>query len=373
MRTLAILILFLCSRAEADSGKAGADFLRIMPSPRAVGMGEAGTGLSDDHLSALSLNPAGLARLRYPEASFVYSQWVEGISLQNLAYAHPTKTLGAFSLSGTLLQVSPVQAFDNSGGSAGAVKVQDLAIRTAYAKRVFGPPRDERYGLFAGAGLKYVREQLETVSASAFWFDGGLLYARSLGAGAGGIGGSVESLGRGLRFDAERDPPPTVARLGLSYSRKVLDDPLTLVWDLRKPSEEGLSFGLGAEYSMRRTVFWRIGWTSESDLGNGMRFGVGFRIKIFSLDYALAQFGDFGFTHRIALSTRFGEPATLLMPVETQDEQIRWHIQKGDNLAQEKRYPEAALEYQEALRLDPHDKRTLEKMRRLLDLMERGE
>lgn len=370
MRLPALAVLLLASAASADPGKVGADFLRIMPSPRAVGMGESGTALADDHLSALSLNPAGLARLSYPEASFLYNSWIEGVSLQNLAYAHPTRRRGTWAVSGTLLQVTPIPAYDNSGGSQGTVKAQDLAVKADYAKRLWGPERDERLGLFAGAGVKYVRAQLETASASAVMGDGGLLYAHPVKKATLGLGLSVESVGQGLRFDTERDPPPTVMRFGASYGLPVGEDRLSLVWDARKPRYEKASHGLGAEYAMKHLLFWRVGWTSEGDLGAGLRFGVGFRLKVFSLDYALAQFGDFGFSHRIALSMRFGAPPEVVMRVETQEERVLFHIRKGDLLTEEKRYTQAAMEYQEALNLDPHDKRTLDKMRRLLELME---
>ncbi len=118
------LISLFCVPARAGTGQTGVDFLTINPSPKAVAMGESGTALSDDHLSALSLNSAGLARLRYPEAAFVYNQWLEGVSLQNISYAHPTKDWGAFGLSGTWLQVKSIPGYDNSGASAGTTQVR---------------------------------------------------------------------------------------------------------------------------------------------------------------------------------------------------------------------------------------------------------
>lgn len=366
------LIGLFCAQARAGAGQTGADFLKIVPSPRVVAMGEAGTALADDHLSALSINPAGLARLRYPETAFLYNQWLEGVSLQNISYAHPTKDWGAFGLSGTWLQVKSIQGFDNSGAAAGDVQVQDMALKLAYARR-FGVSADQGHGFFVGAGLKYVREQLENVKASSVLGDFGVLYARRLGKASLSGGASLESMGQGLKFDAQRDPPPTLIRLGLAYTVPVLEDPLSIVWDVRKPLRDGLSCGLGLEYMVLRSVSWRMGWTSNEDLGAGMSVGIGLKLKVFSVDYALAQVGRFGPTHRVALSARFGAPVDSVPPTSYKvEEGVQWHMDKGKRLIGEARYYEAALEFTEVLRLDPHNRAALDQLRQVRDLMERA-
>lgn len=361
-----------CPQAWAGPGQSGADFLNIIPSPRVVAMGEAGTALVDDHLSAFSVNPAGLGRLRYPEAAFLYDQWFEGISLQNLSYAHPTKEWGTLGVSGTWLQVKSIPGFDNSGGAAGEVKVQDMAIKLAYARR-FGVSPDRTHGLFVGAGLNYVKETLETATASTVLGDLGILYARRFGTSSLSAGASLESLGQGLKFDAQRDPAPARMRLGLAYTVPVLDDPLTIVWDARKSFYEDISHGIGLEYTALRSVSWRLGWTTDQDLGSGMRVGIGLKLKILSVDYALAQFGSLGTTHRIALSARFGAPIDKLPPTSYRvEEGLEWHMDKGNRLIRETRYYEAALEFNEVLRLDPHNKAALRNLRLVRDLMERA-
>ncbi len=40
-----------------------------------------------------------------------------------------------------------------------------------------------------------------------------------------------------------------------------------------------------------RSVAWQFGWTSNEDLGSGMRLGIGIKLKVFNVDYALAQGG----------------------------------------------------------------------------------
>lgn len=368
-----IATIGLGARAWAGTGETSAEFLKILPSPRVAAMGHSGTALADDHLSALSLNSAGLARLRYPEATFVYNKWLEGVSLQNVSYAHPTKDSGSFAVSGTWLQVKSIQGFDNSGAATGDVKAQDMALKVAWAKRFGGVSADPTHGFFFGAGLKYVREQLENVNASTILADLGVLYSRRYGRSALAGGVSLDSLGQGLKYDTQRDAAPTVMRMGLAYTTPVLEDPLSIVWDVRKPLREALSYGIGFEYMVLRSVSWRAGWTSNEDLGSGMSVGIGLKFKVFSIDYSLAQVGRLGPTHRIALGARFGAPVDSIAPTSYKvEEGTQWHLDKGSRLITEGRYYEAALEFTEVLRLDPHNKSALNHLRQVRDLMERA-
>lgn len=368
----AALVVSRAASARGEAGRSGTEFLKIIPSPRAAAMGAAGAALADDHLSALSLNPAALGQLEYPEASLLYNRWIEGVSLQNLAFAYPIKGVGTLGFSGTLLDVAPIPGFDAAGGPAEAVTVRDVALKAAYARRLFGPLH-EREGLFIGVGLKHVRSQLEKVSATTLLGDAGLLYARSVGRSRLGAAVAVESLGPGLRFDRDRDPPPTATRLGLSATSPVGPDPLSLVLDVRAPFDDDLAVGLGVEYGIRRLVYPRIGWDYAASMGEGLTFGLGFRLQVFSVDYALVPFGDFGFGHRVALSVRFGGPKETWMPVSTTSEQALWHMRKGDLLLQEQRHAEAAIQYNEALKIDPRNENALRKLRLLLELMERSQ
>ena len=318
MRALTLGLWLSLAQPVFAAGVAGADFLKIVTSPRAVGMGESGAGVCDDVLTAMALNTACLSRLAYSEVAFTYNKWFEGVSMQHVAFAYPTARSGAFAFSGTMLDVASFAGYDNSGTSAGDVTARDLAFQAAYGRRLFGPPQDRRFGLFAGAGLKRVESRLETAKASALMWDAGLLYAGRLGPGVGGVGASAQSLGQGLKFDTGRDSPPTVYRLGLGYTLPAFGDPLTCALDLKKPIDDSLSFGFGMEYVVKRVLAWRLGFAPEKDLGGGFRFGVGFNLKVVSVEYALSPAGDFGVTHLIGLSARFGQPVERL-PVLTPD------------------------------------------------------
>lgn len=361
------------ARAGVGTGRGSASFLRMPTSPRSVAMGEAGTGLADDALSAMAVNPAGLARLAYPEGAFSYNKLYEDLSLQSLAFAYPTKDWGTFGVAASLLQVKNFQGFDNFGTKVGEVRAMDLAAMPVFARRILGPPDDRRWGLFGGIGLKFVRSELEVARSNAVMGDAGLLFAHPLGPGVVTAGISGHSLGRGFKFDSVREKAPAVYRGGLGYSLTILGDPLTFVYDLRRPSDEQVTHGAGLEYSVRRFMSWRGGFITRQDLGQGYRFGVGFRVKALSVDYALSHFGRFGYTHLMAVSTRFGEPVEITPMLSRGEEKARRRIQRGKAFMKEGRGLEAAVEFDEALKLDPLNKEALEQLRQVKEGLERAQ
>lgn len=219
MRAPTLLLALFCAAlpgtASAGAGRSGGEFLRILQSPRAVAMGESGAGTYGDLLGALALNPAALARNYYKEAAFTYNSWLEGIASQQAAYSHPLKT-GVAAASVLMLGVPAVDGYDNSGLPAGQVEAGSLAAGLSYAVRVTGPWKDPRSGLFAGGTLKYARERLDGVSASAPLLDAGALWVHRNPAATLALGLSAQSVGGGFKFDSASDQAPAVYRAGAS-------------------------------------------------------------------------------------------------------------------------------------------------------------
>lgn len=370
MRTVrAALPLFLAcaalqaSPARAGAGKAGGEFLRIVQSPRAVGMGETGAGAYGDLLGALSLNPAALARTGYREAAFAYNSWLEGLSSQQAAYAHPLKK-GVVAGSVLVLNVPGIKGYDNSGAAAGQVDAGDLAAGVSYAARVTGPWQDQRSGLFAGGTLKYARETLDGVPAGAALADAGALWIQRTQLGTASLGLSAQSAGGGFKFDSETDPAPAVFRAGASLILIAAGDPITLSFDVKKPEYSASAWGAGAEYQVWRVLSVRAGYLSGEDLGGGFRFGGGVALKLLQLDYSLSSYGRFGPAHRFSLSYKFDKPVEVTRHLSIEEEQARRKVEQARSYLKDGRYYEAVVELNGALQLDAGSKEALELLRR---------
>ena len=355
----------------AGAGKTGGEFLRIVQSPRAVAMGESGAGVYGDLLGALALNPAGLARTGYKEAAFTYNSWLEGITSQQAAYAHPLAGgKGVLAASLYILSVPSIDGYNNAGAPAGGVDAGDLALGVSYAKRLGGPWEDTRSGLFAGASLKYARENLGPVSAGSALLDAGALWIKRLGDGVLGLGLSAQSLGGGFKFDSVTDPAPSVYRAGASYIILTGGDPITFSLDWKKPKESASAVCAGVEYQAWRVLALRAGYISGEDLGGGLRFGGGGTLKMLQFDYSLSSYGKFGPAHRFSMAYKFGKPVEVTKYLTWEQEQAKQKTERARIMIRESRYYEAVLELNGALTLDPGNKEALELMRKARVLVE---
>ena len=73
-------ILFSCSFSQDENefkrlGKSGFSFLKISPSARAAGMGDAFTAVAND-VSTIFFNPAGLTNIKSVDFSFNHTNWI---------------------------------------------------------------------------------------------------------------------------------------------------------------------------------------------------------------------------------------------------------------------------------------------------------
>lgn len=358
------------------SGKDGGVFMRIVQSPRAAAMGDSGVAIGGDLLGSVSLNPATLSSLRYKELSFVYTSWFEDIAMQQLAYAHPFDKNGVLATYISMLQVKSFTGYDNSGTKTEDVEASDMVISMLYSRRLFGPWNDLRNGLFVGAGVKYAKEKLDTVSANTTLFDIGVVENLPAGPGRFSIGASASSLpnSKGFKFDTEQDTAPTIYRGGVGYTTTLFGDPLSLAFDIRKPSDDDMGYSFGIEYILKNIVAFRFGFLSENDMtdkGIGkFRFGAGFNLKLIKIDYALTSYGDFDLTHRISLSMKFGSPIDVTPHLTPLEEKSIWHIEKAKDYMGQNRYYDAIVELNEALKLDPKNSDALRLMEKSKDMLD---
>src|SRR5207244_1583449 len=83
--------------------------------------------------------------------------------------------------------------------------------------------------------------------------------------------------------------------------------PLNLTADFTIPNDNSKYVAFGSEYWFRELIALRLGYIGSNDEGKGLRLGVGLKLRQFLFDYAYGGFGDFGATHRIELSLKWGE------------------------------------------------------------------
>ena len=363
-RLCALFLIFVPFPAHAGSaGTTAADFLQLGVGPRAVAMGEAQVGLADD-VYATYWNPAGLSQLRTQEAGFVQTQYLENIQTEYLAYAYPNEHLGTFAGSLTYLNVGQFQGYDAAGLPAGTVGANDVALAFSYARPLW-QNRRLASSLSAGVSGKWIQENLDTVTGRAYAFDGGLLFTPGLAFGEffkGWRAGLVlRNAGTPLKFDQDSFALPRSLTAGVSWTGLWLDETITLAADAQQPNDGSRSMGIGAEVTTLDIIVLRAGYTTYEDIGNGVRAGVGLRLKTLQVDYSFSNGGDFGAIHRIGVTFRFGK--------KPEDPQAKAEVLylKGIKEYKKSRFTDALVDFNKALEIDPSHPQALDMMHKTYD------
>ncbi|MCB4755979.1 MAG: PorV/PorQ family protein [Elusimicrobia bacterium] len=354
----------------AGSGKSGLGFLSLGNGARATGMGEAQTALAEG-ANAIYWNPAGLGLTPQHEVSLTHLKHFEDSSQQYAGLAIPIREgqWGGLGLSVTRFAIENIEVRDAMSTRQGTVEQEDLNLQLSYGVRVGRGSKDfDREGLYIGGGVKRVSEDLGGVSASAVACDLGLQYrpgswwARSVGEGMRrtSFGGSLLHIGKGPKFDQEETPFPQVSRVGLGYTHFLWGDAINLGLDYEKPKDDDGHLLSGAEFWVKDTVAFRVGYKEGQDVGQGLRAGAGFKFQSIQLDYAWAGFGEtFGDTHRFTLNLRFGGRGSAPSGGLKSD-LVRYHLSRSQEALSLGLAHEAILEANHVLEVDPRNPAALQ-------------
>lgn len=328
-----------------EPGSKAMTFLNIAPNPRAAALGESFTALADD-VSAVYWNPAGLAYLDDMEVAGNMNLYLESISYYNLQFVKPFG-LGNLGANISILSYGSIDKYED-GNIIGSISPSDFLFSASYSKKL-------KKDLFVGGTLKFASEYLsDEYSGSGFGIDAGLLYLNPLGTLIKrsyikplNFGLVVQNLGSGPKFDKERGGLPINIKAGFAYKytfyRAIANlKEINFMLDFNVPTDSSFGIRYGTEawwYNLANglmDVAVRVGFKYPTDLGilSSMTFGAGIRMFNAQLDYALINYGDLGYTHRIGVLYRFGkitkpyEPAPEVKPVE--EKKIEKEIEKFD-------------------------------------------
>lgn len=294
---LVLALLGAAAPARADKGAAGAQpfsFLGLDSSARAAALGGAYTALAAD-ADALQYNPAGLGLLRENEVSFMHNQYFGTATQDHLAAA----IRPGFGVSADVLNYGKLTrtTYASPGGTLGQFTIADTALSAGYG-RAFGP-------LAVGAAAKLLREANDGVSGQAVAGDAGVMWEIP---GVRGLrfGAAAQNLGSKVRFQSDREALPATGRAGAAWSFAAFGHENALAVDAVKVGADKARLSAGAETVAGESLALRLGYTTRSDAGVGVTAGVGWRGRNWSVDYAIAPYGDLGLTHRVGASLRWG-------------------------------------------------------------------
>lgn len=322
MKNFMLSLIFLgigFSQSISNTGTKAAQFLKIGPGARPVGMGEAFVAVANGAL-ATYWNPAGLAQTDGYSYFFTSAKWLAGIQYNYLAFAVPIPKRGviggALSYLGT--DNMEVTTETNPEGTGEYFKYSGIALAFSYGKMF-----TDKFSF--GFNAKYIYEKLKLMSASGMAVDIGLKYRTewnkfTIGMNFQNFGNKMRLTGEDTRFiyypDPNRDPnsqPNIIADLrtesydlpmrflvGVSIVPYETDfATLLLAVDAIHPNDNTEYLNIGAELSLRNMAYIRIGREHNlmRDAEGGLTFGGGVRYRRpgtplnFSIDFAMADYG----------------------------------------------------------------------------------
>ena len=290
MKHTAVLLLLVPALLWANTGAA---FLKIPVGPRVCGTGEAAVAYIDD-ASALFYNPAGLARVRSFDLLFAHNQWFLDMNHEYVAGAFGTEELGKFGLAFDYWGSGEIQGVNIRGETIPGYQVSaaDWSLNLGYGRSVAG--------FSFGLGAKFIHQQHESLSTSAWAFDAGAMYKTPLeGLKAGLV---AVNFGTKPKLDQESYSLPLQARVGWRYDYSIVG--VTQDFIFSETEKPGIAAGL--ECRPVDIVALRVGYRTGSDYDgfSGMRAGLGLSWQGIGVDYAFAPYGKLGSSHRISIAYR---------------------------------------------------------------------
>lgn len=307
---LAALLLYpaLCF-GQAKVGTAGAQFLEIGVSARAIGMGEAFLGVSDD-ASALYYNPGGLSLLTQKEVIFTHVRYPADINYNFIGAVMPTPSLaGTFGVAFYWLGMDdmPVTTYGAITGTGQTFTSRDYALGFTYSAGL-----TDRFSI--GVTAKYITQLLDTYKATGWAADLGTYY--DTGFRNFKICMSIANFGPDMKFIKESYPLPIDFKFGTAIDIIQSESSrLTAAVQASHPNDNLEKYAFGLEYWFNNMFALRAGkkfnydYYDDSKFSGGITFGAGARLPIssyrISLDYAYQDLGYLDSVNRFSLGVKF--------------------------------------------------------------------
>ncbi len=358
------LLLTACLYAglftEKNIGTTGAQMLKLSRGVRAMGMGDAYGGISDD-ISAMYYNPAGLNLIENYQLSAMHAIWFQNIFYNSLSLVLPTE-IGVIGISMNYLGMDDIDKFYATGESAGGTySPYDMLLYIAYANRLKGHK--------LGVNIKILQSVIADESAITVAADLGWL--KNLNKLR--IGLSVQNIGPGIKFIKEPSPLPLNIKIGASYSDFLVKG-LLVASDINFPIDNTPSFHIGSEYTRnikKISLSARAGFKTTNikalNLLSGLSLGGGITYSGLGIDYAWAPYGKLGDTHRFSITYNF--------PVRTRrtkEEEFIYETkkQKESEALQEQKMEEADRRKREQIKIYSNEASALQEAGQHIEAIE---
>lgn len=289
-------VVFLVVLPLQSSATTAADFLNIGVSVRQYSLAEAGLALDNGVASAYS-NPAGLAKLDRPGASFMHNLWYQDIAYDYLGAATPIGSRGTIAMSAAYLHMGNIPAYNEFDQPIGSYSPYSMAGIISYGMII------NEY-LSLGLSGKYITEKIADINSSGI--------AADLGAevdfGKIVVGASITNLGPRMKYSEQKFELPASAIFSVAYKPFIL--PASLIAGVKAPFAGEAVASAGIEYQAAEFLSLRSGYSASSAAPSEKAFNLGLGLTFMggTFDYAYRPGKYFDATHAFSITFSFGRP-----------------------------------------------------------------
>lgn len=304
LRRSIVLVLVSCASNAQNSTY---NFLLSDVSARSAAMAGSFVSMRND-VNSIFYNPAGLATITQPQASFGYLKNLLDINSGYASVAQNVSGVGMIGVGVNYVNYGTFDETDEFANKIGTFSAGDLAVSVGYAS-------DLEENLSYGVAGKFIYSSIADARSSALAADLGIMYFIP-GTNPLSLGVSLLNLGTQLNpYLSTRENLPLDLNVGATVKPEHL--PLLLNLDFHKLNESQpdlashfRAFSVGGEFTMSKELRFQFGYQNERrqdlKLGTssglaGFSFGGGLVLEKLRFDYAYVSLGKIGSLNSISV------------------------------------------------------------------------
>ncbi len=292
-----------------DAGSTGFNSLKIVHGARALALGQALTGETQNP-DALFFNPAALLNLPSKEVGSTYCNYFVDTQGGQIRLLLPKDKFSAWAFG---LQYMNMGSFERTEVDQYGNFIDDLGTFGAY--NLIATASMSQFvsaALDAGGSVKVVYDVLDENSAVAVLLDLGIIHHPANERIKVGL--SLRNMGAQLSYytaGKHKEKLPFTFAAGGSYAFNAKHESFL---ELNKSNAENFNVRVGHEYLLTPDFALRAGfrsnagdWKSGGNLSwtSGFSLGAGWNYKSYKIDYAASSYGDLGLINQLTVSYSF--------------------------------------------------------------------
>ncbi|MDI6738881.1 MAG: hypothetical protein QME74_00775 [Candidatus Edwardsbacteria bacterium] len=293
-----ILVAALALSALAGAQNSAVLYWNMPTSPAQLAHG-AGTLIMGDEPQGMSVNPAGLAAMKWRSVSTCGVQWWGGVYGGSVGAVLPVgKKLGVAGVSLSYWTLGAIAAYDDRGNPLGNISAQAVCGRLDYGYELFS-------GFSAGAGIKFFNLILPDRRDFGYAFDLGAEYRWRF------LAANMQLRDLGPKYpvnNANRDKLPAIASTGARAS--LWKDRIVVGAQLNARTGERPYPTLGLDAAPIPLISARLGYSGEKNKDQMSRLGFGLGVHTtgkqdYDIEWGYRSFGNLGFVQSLTLGMNF--------------------------------------------------------------------